>query len=73
MSCKNCPKCGSLTTVSDSRTNDKDQIRRRRECPKCKFKFTTYELSYNDLRTMEGKIDKLNKIIKLANEKPIIR
>lgn len=38
-----CIKCGSEhSAVIDSR-GDGDAIRRRRECQKCKFRFTTYE------------------------------
>lgn len=44
-----CPSCGhSDTSVVDSRLNsDGDSIRRRRKCPKCEERFTTYE--YIDL------------------------
>jgi len=40
-----CPKCKSkLTHVLDSReTLDCTSIRRRRECEKCKYRFTTFE------------------------------
>ncbi len=40
-----CQKCGSAdTSVIDSReTENGSAIRRRRECNKCKFRFTTYE------------------------------
>lgn len=40
-----CPKCKYRDTkVVDSRdTNDGAQIRRRRECDKCGFRFTTFE------------------------------
>lgn len=40
-----CPKCtNSDTKVLDSRVVDNDRaIRRRRECDKCGFRFTTYE------------------------------
>jgi transcriptional repressor NrdR len=40
-----CPFCGhSETKVIDSRdTNDGKAIRRRRECEKCKARFSTYE------------------------------
>ena len=40
-----CPYCGnSDTSVIDSReTEDMRVIRRRRECPKCEKRFTTYE------------------------------
>lgn len=40
-----CPKCKhNDTKVIDSReTNDSREIRRRRECEKCGFRFTTFE------------------------------
>lgn len=40
-----CPKCGySDSKVVDSRqSEDRKTIRRRRECLRCKFRFTTYE------------------------------
>lgn len=42
-----CPKCGAYNDkVLDSRatpTPDSDTIRRRRECLKCSYRFTTYE------------------------------
>lgn len=39
-----CPECGfEDSKVIDSRPTD-GKIRRRRECLKCKFRFTTYEI-----------------------------
>jgi len=40
-----CPKCHHQETkVTDSRdTNDDKEIRRRRECEKCGYRFTTFE------------------------------
>jgi len=40
-----CPFCGAGDTqVIDSRVNDEgDSIRRRRRCPQCEKRFTTYE------------------------------
>lgn len=41
-----CPACAHrITAVYDSRTNDAGWIRRRRKCPECKHRFTTYELT----------------------------
>jgi transcriptional repressor NrdR len=42
----NCPFCGTEDTkVVDSRVaNDGMQVRRRRECPSCGERFTTYEV-----------------------------
>ena len=41
----NCPYCGyEDTQVIDSRTSDEGTtVRRRRKCPKCDSRFTTYE------------------------------
>ena len=40
----NCPKCKSSTKVIDSRENyNGKEIRRRRQCESCGYKFTTYE------------------------------
>ncbi|MFC1810751.1 transcriptional regulator NrdR [Patescibacteria group bacterium] len=47
-----CPKCKAKTTrVLDSReTNEGKTTRRRRECPKCKNRFTTFErMEHNNL------------------------
>jgi transcriptional repressor NrdR len=42
-----CPKCNNKTRVTDSRPLNRNQkIRRRRECVKCKERFTTYEFVY---------------------------
>ena len=38
----NCPFCGSATKVTNNRKSP-EGIRRRRECLKCKKRFTTYE------------------------------
>ena len=40
-----CPKCGAMETrVIETRTADEGRVvRRRRECPECLARFTTYE------------------------------
>jgi len=39
-----CPKCWSSTKVVDSRDlENANEVRRRRHCEKCGYKFTTYE------------------------------
>jgi transcriptional repressor NrdR len=51
-----CPKCGSRDDkVIDSRqSRDGSSIRRRRECLKCKFRYTTYEeVERSDLRVVK--------------------
>ena len=40
-----CPACGhSDSKVLDSRPTENGSIKRRRECEKCKHRFTTYEI-----------------------------
>jgi transcriptional repressor NrdR len=51
-----CPKCGSRDDkVIDSRqSRDSSSIRRRRECLKCGYRFTTYEeIERSDLRVVK--------------------
>ncbi len=41
----NCPTCGAADSrVLDSRPAENNSIRRRRECPACGRRFTTYEV-----------------------------
>jgi transcriptional repressor NrdR len=56
-----CPYCSKRQTfVVDSRdTNDGDSIRRRRQCKKCKRRFTTYEkVEVLDLKVVKKNGDK---------------
>jgi transcriptional repressor NrdR len=39
-----CPYCGNKKSKVTNKRESKDSIRRRRECLKCKKRFTTYEL-----------------------------
>src|SRR5215212_3705055 len=51
-----CPKCGSCDDkVIDSRkSRDGSSIRRRRQCLKCKYRYTTYEeIERSDLRVIK--------------------
>ncbi len=51
-----CPKCGSRDDkVIDSRqSRDSTSIRRRRECLKCKYRYTTYEeIERSDVRVVK--------------------
>src|SRR5712664_211142 len=51
-----CPKCGSRDDkVIDSRqSRDSSSIRRRRQCLKCGYRFTTYEeIERSDLRVVK--------------------
>ena len=77
-----CPYCNHPETkVIDKRNNDAgDVIRRRRECLKCKKRFTTYE-RVEDLNLIVIKKDKrrerfdrnklLNGILKACEKRPI--
>ena len=52
-----CPKCGSRDDkVIDSRqSRDGSSIRRRRQCLKCKYRYTTYEeIERSDLRVVKS-------------------
>src|SRR5437762_13524431 len=74
-----CPKCGSRDDkVIDSRqSRDSSSIRRRRECLKCGYRFTTYEeiergglfVMKRDGRREEFSKDKLLAGIKKACQK----
>jgi len=51
-----CPYCSSQKIkVIDKRVSDENTIRRRRECLKCKKRFTTYERTETDLIVIKKK------------------
>ena len=77
-----CPKCGYIDSkVVDSRqSEDRKTIRRRRECLKCKHRFTTYEryeetplvVQKKDGTTEEFDRQKILKgIIRAAEKRPV--
>tara|TARA_R100000655_G_scaffold41643_1_gene77579 strand:+ start:2691 stop:2972 length:282 start_codon:yes stop_codon:yes gene_type:complete len=52
----NCPKCGrssyefeGASKVIETRSDRRGGIRRRRICPACDWRFTTYEIHQHDL------------------------
>ena len=47
-----CIKCGGDTKVVDSRLNPGFSKRRRRECKKCKTRFTTHEILEDDYNSL---------------------
>ncbi|HEX2359223.1 MAG TPA: transcriptional regulator NrdR [Solirubrobacterales bacterium] len=48
-----CPRCGSATRVLESRrAEDGAALRRRRRCPECEHRFTTFERSEPDPLTV---------------------
>ena len=69
-----CPFCNADdTAVIDSRRNSEGSVRRRRKCPKCDSRFTTYEKTEIELIVQkrsdnleEFQIDKLQKGIESA-------
>jgi hypothetical protein len=52
-----CPSCGIGTVVIDSRGIG-SRIRRRRACPTCSKRFTTYELTMDELIALGDVLDK---------------
>lgn len=50
-----CPKCGGKTKINDSRHNDDDSVKRRRECLECGYRFSTVEIDADLYERMEGK------------------
>lgn len=77
-----CPKCGfNDSRVIDSRPTEEGRvIRRRRECPECQFRFTTYErLELSPIVVVKKNGDResfdrgkiLKGILKSAEKRPI--
>lgn len=77
-----CPVCGNLESkVVDSRTSeDGEKIKRRRECLKCKQRFTTYEvlettpiivIKKDNTREKFNKSKLLNGFLKACEKRPI--
>ncbi len=77
-----CLKCGySESKVVDSRpTEDGTSIRRRRECMKCEYRFTTYEkvesipiivIKKNGIRVPFDKDKIINGILRACEKRPI--
>lgn len=50
-----CPVCGKKSSVFDSRYEN-DYVRRRRFCPNCLERFTTYEMSIYRLSSIMEKL-----------------
>lgn len=69
----NCPYCSHESTKVTDKRNSPDGIRRRRECLKCKKRFTTYErLSENNLYIIK-KDKKREKFDRCKLEKGILK
>ena len=41
---QNCLKCGTKTSVYDTRLTDTGDLRRRRKCPACNYRYSTIEM-----------------------------
>jgi len=41
---QNCLKCGTKTAVYDTRLTDTGDLRRKRKCPACNYRYTTIEM-----------------------------
>ena len=50
-----CPQCGNRTYVMETRTMQ-TTIRRRRECPDCKTRCTTHEITEDEWRILRMKV-----------------
>jgi transcriptional regulator NrdR family protein len=63
----NCPDCNRPTSVINSRTSPSGFVRRRRECVRCKLRYTTLEMpqAYSDARD--------SKVIALETELNILK
>lgn len=62
-----CKQCGSVTFVIDSRRGpvDENTTRRRRKCPGCGYRFSTYEIersAYDDTVRLEERVAKLRDV-----------
>ena len=77
-----CAKCGcEESKVIDSRSTDDDtSIRRRRECVKCGYRFTTYErietvpimvVKKNGIRETFNREKIINGIVKACEKRPV--
>jgi len=79
-----CPFCSyKKTRVIDKRSNNKNNVvRRRRACPKCKNRFTTYEkIECHNLNVIkkDGRVERFDKnkiingLLKAFEKRPITR
>jgi len=72
MSVKYC-SCGSLTQVVDSRPNTDGSIRRRRQCPRCLSRTSTYEISALERRRIREMREWYNSIKKIVDTPSVVR
>jgi transcriptional regulator NrdR family protein len=74
-----CDQCGGKTEVRSSLPGINGTIRRRRECPSCQTRFTTYELRGADYEKIRDEVEKqirkdiANEILKAIDDDSCIR
>lgn len=68
-----CPKCGGHCCVRDTRITDDRQVRRRRHCESCGYRFATMEIedTKTPLRQWQPKKEKLAKKPRVAKPRLI--
>jgi transcriptional repressor NrdR len=64
-----CPNCKGKTDVIDSRINPKKQIRRRRKCMKCGYRFSTIEIVKEKSKEIKLKPKEVKKRMKEGYQK----
>jgi transcriptional regulator NrdR family protein len=60
--------CGTDTKVVDSRPIGGGVVRRRRHCPYCRERYTTYEIAeeeYKQLSAVRRILSKIGKVVKI--------
>lgn len=60
-----CPKCNGESKVIDSR-DEESARRRRRQCDKCSYRYTTYEIhadEYNRIRRLRVSVAQIEPVI----------
>jgi transcriptional regulator NrdR family protein len=64
----NCPKCGNgLSSCIDSRQRD-NNVYRRRKCLGCGYRYSTQEVSVEELKQLRAAEKALGELISHANE-----
>ena len=53
-----CPRCGNVSNLKGS-YGMRQTVRRFRECPKCNYKFFTYEIPEKDINDSRDYVDKI--------------
>jgi len=68
-----CPECRHVETgVVDSRTHDGLFVRRRRLCPVCQHRFTTFEIQCDNANDLKRMLDSNAKMVPMADVTQVI-